>query len=403
MSESSEDVLGATFRKLLRELRDTLAPFVLGRVKKRFGQDWWTKGVEPLLHPADRRAALRFERSKEEWFAARDAPFYLKYIGDRWVWKELFKNDFDRAAEAYALELRDNRNIHQHDEILKPLTKGKVTRAVDTSALLFDALGLAPAAQRVRALLQEEESKVPVLSPAPSKLPSTRRVLSATVTTAAVAEAVRFFDSRYGEMEEALWHLSKVARRDLLRQRSSDAVQALVWTIKSWWGIQGVTEQIKTVAARALAAETWTEKLFEATPEFTPAAEAFACERVSGLVSRLQTLGGTTRQEYSLASKVLHWLVPWRVPVYDSLVRKSLDIPSSWEARRAYSELVRKEYDVVRRLNAAGSTWIGKVEPRSPFRAIDKYLWWLAGGPNQKAVIVRDPWKVVRALGTTLD
>jgi hypothetical protein len=30
---------------------------------------------------------------------------------------------------------------------------------------------------------------------------------------------------------------------------------------------------------------------------------------------------GVPRREYSLASKVLHWLMPWQVPVYDSFVR----------------------------------------------------------------------------------
>ncbi len=216
-----------------------------------------------------------------------------------------------------------------------------------------------------------------------------------------ITEAVRAFDNRYGDMEKALWCLAKAAREDLLQKRGSEVVQTLVWTIKSWWAVQGVRRQIKVATAQALAEETWTENLLDLAPEFTPEAEGFAHERVSALVSALQALGATTRQEFSLASKVLHWLLPWRVPIYDSFVRRSLDIPPSWEAKDAYATIVRREYDVVRRLFAENLDWIGTIEPRSPFRAVDKYLWWLAGGPSQQAVIVRDPWRVVRGLGMT--
>lgn len=34
-----------------------------------------------------------------------------------------------------------------------------------------------------------------------------------------------------------------------------------------------------------------------------------------------------SRREFSLASKVLHWLMPWRIPVYDSFVRGMLGVP----------------------------------------------------------------------------
>ncbi len=62
----------------------------------------------------------------------------------------------------------------------------------------------------------------------------------AVVTSAEVAEGMRAFDGRYGDMERALWCLSRAAGLDLLRGESSEVVQALVWTIKSWWGVQGV-------------------------------------------------------------------------------------------------------------------------------------------------------------------
>src|SRR4051794_31619784 len=75
---------------------------------------------------------------------------------------------------------------------------------------------------------------------------------------------------------------------------------------------------------------------------------------VSSLVERSRALG-VPRREYSLASKTLHWRMPWRVPVYDSFVRLSLGIPQAWDHPDAYQR-------------------VGELEPRSPLRAFDKCL-----------------------------
>lgn len=58
----------------------------------------------------------------------------------------------------------------------------------------------------------------------------------------------------------------------------------------------------------------------------------------SEIVSRSTSLG-VLRCEYLLASEVLHWLVPWRVPVYDSFVRKTLAVPASWDHLEAYRKV----------------------------------------------------------------
>ncbi len=42
--------------------------------------------------------------------------------------------------------------------------------------------------------------------------------------------------------------------------------------------------------------------------------------------------------------------------------------------------------------------WLGGVEPRSPVRGLDKYLWWLGGGSAGTAAVVKDPWRVLRSL-----
>ena len=223
---------------------------------------------------------------------------------------------------------------------------------------------------------------------------------SPSPSSSEVAEGVRAFDRLYGDMDKVLWCLSRAARKDLLRGSNSEVVEALVWTIKSWWGVQGTKKETKVLMAQALAAQPWTQALFTARTELVVEAEEFACERVSALVSALEALGAG-RREFSLASKVLHWLLPWQIPVYDSFVRKSVEVATSRADKDAYVEIVRWEYGVGRRLLAERSEWTGTIEPRSPFRALDKYLWWLSGGSSERAVVVRDPLSVVRRLGIT--
>ncbi len=107
----------------------------------------------------------------------------------------------------------------------------------------------------------------------------------------------------------------------------------------------------KTQMASALPQTlNWSPDLFRPTSGSDPGAEEYAYECVSELVGRSMSMG-SPRREYSLASKVLHWLLPWRVPVYDNFVRgspvsrlrgitpghtgRSRAIPSPWPASRA--------------------------------------------------------------------
>lgn len=224
----------------------------------------------------------------------------------------------------------------------------------------------------------------------------------ATISASDVAKAVAAFNSIYGEMERALWRVSRAAREPLLRRRESTLVGALAWTIKSWWGVQGVRSEIRAISARALASLEWTEAMFEERTMIPADGEHFARTRVPDLVSSMIAFGAK-RREFSLASKTLHWLMPWRIPVYDSFVRDTVGVPKSWADEDAYREIVRREYEVVRRLSEADSGWTGETDPRSPFRAIDKYLWWLGGGNAGRAVVVKRPWDVVYRLGLEPD
>ena len=81
---------------------------------------------------------------------------------------------------------------------------------------------------------------------------------------------------------------------------------------------------------------------------------------------------GVSRREYSLASKALHWLMPWQVPVYDhSFVRGALGVPASWDHPEAYRKIAAEVITMASTVTE-DSAWIGSLEPRSPLRALDK-------------------------------
>lgn len=217
-------------------------------------------------------------------------------------------------------------------------------------------------------------------------------------TDAERATAVATFDARFGEMEQVLWWLSVNSRPGLLAGESSPVLEALVWTVRSWWGVQGVRSETKVQMARALAESmTWSPDLFGPVPEYGPDCAGFACERVAEIVRRSMSLG-VPRREYSLASKVLHWLMPWRVPVYDSFVRETLGVPPSWDHPEAYRKVTAEIFAMAQTMTGEPA-WIGSLEPASPLRALDKLTWWLGGGSTGAAAEVRDPWQVTRGLG----
>jgi hypothetical protein len=212
------------------------------------------------------------------------------------------------------------------------------------------------------------------------------------------AAAINLFDARFGQMEQVLWFLSARSRPGLLAGESSPELEALVWTVKSWWGVQGVRSETKAQMATALAeAVTWTPDLFGPVLGYGPDRAEFACEQVAAVVERGMLLG-VPRREYSLASKVLHWLMPWRVPVYDSFVRSVLGVPTSWDHPKAYRKVSAEIFALARSMTE-DDAWTGSLEPASPLRALDKLTWWLGGGSTGTAAQVSDPWQVIHKLG----
>jgi hypothetical protein len=172
----------------------------------------------------------------------------------------------------------------------------------------------------------------------------------------------------------------------------------LVWTVKSWWGVQGVRAESKQLMARALASLEWPDDVFAEAASPPQEGVRFALDRVSEVVRRGKSLG-VERREFSLTSKVLHWLLPWRIPVYDSFVRERLAVPSGWDHPEAYREIAHTLLESAQGFTSADLSWLGSVEPRSILRGFDKCLWWLGGGNAGTAEVVRDPWRIVHQLG----
>jgi hypothetical protein len=221
-------------------------------------------------------------------------------------------------------------------------------------------------------------------------------MLSTTINISEAAEAVRLFNLRFGEMEKVAWCLSRASMAELLAKVPGATLSELVWKVKSWMGLQGVESAIKTIAPQSLVEFDWTPDLFDDL-SFAQATEDFATESVSKLTSRMVELGAR-RNEFSLSSKILHWIAPARVPVYDSYVRELLGIPSFYKSGEAYEKLVEWEFEAARKLMNADTSWVGDIGPRSLLHALDKYLWWKGGGAEGHAVVVKDPWEVIRRL-----
>ena len=128
------------------------------------------------------------------------------------------------------------------------------------------------------------------------------------------AVAVEALNARFGKMEGVVWCLSKHCRQPLIDRTSAPVVDTLVWTVRTWTGVQGPTLGTKRLISRALSEMSWSWDLFGAPAQLPADAEEYAYNAVSTLVKKSMALG-VPRREFSLCSKVLHWLLPRRVPV----------------------------------------------------------------------------------------
>jgi hypothetical protein len=205
----------------------------------------------------------------------------------------------------------------------------------------------------------------------------------------AVLQAVIVFNSRYGAMESALWNLSLRARESLLAGETLET-EVLVWTVRSWWGVQGAQRTTAAVAAEALRCVGLERSAFKESLGGGEEDEQECIRIISGVLATMKELGAP-RMEFSLVSKALHWLMPWRMAPYDSFVRTSLGIRGSASPLDAYREIMAWQRKTCVSLLGAGDGWMGAIEPKAPFRALDKFLWYEGGGSANASVIVKHP------------
>lgn len=88
---------------------------------------------------------------------------------------------------------------------------------------------------------------------------------------------------------------------------------------------------------------------------------------------------------------------------YNSFVWQALNVKlqGSDDQEPAYREVVSRVFNIATRLFGSGRLSLGELEPRSPLRALDKYLWMEGGGAVGCALVVRGPERVLREPGPT--
>jgi len=196
-----------------------------------------------------------------------------------------------------------------------------------------------------------------------------------------VRYAVDAYNRRFGGDDQRVWVAVPRVREVLIQGSYSEVLSDFVWQVRRWGRIQGPSSDERKPMATALLELDWSSLDFNG--------EAFMASDEEKALSYLRDLvdaslsKGVRKRHWSWASKVLHWIVPTKLPVYDLLVRKHLGL-GSIEGPPAHSAIIRWEYEAARRLLPHRALVVGPAEPNALLRALDKYLWWTNGGEQSK-------------------
>ncbi|MBI5949977.1 MAG: ATP-binding protein [Chloroflexi bacterium] len=143
-------------------LGDTLRPYV-ERELKRAGGNWWTDYVLPAVSPLTRQKLPSLpKRGVNGQLGPLDVADLLSLITRNWA--AAFRGKLPDSARSWAEELRNSRNDWAH-KASGDVSAAIADRAIDTAALLLDAVEPAAAAA-MRLLKDQPAAAVPAPLPA---------------------------------------------------------------------------------------------------------------------------------------------------------------------------------------------------------------------------------------------
>lgn len=192
-----------------------------------------------------------------------------------------------------------------------------------------------------------------------------------------VKAAVEEYDSRpkWGGADEQLFRKATQAR-ELLREPEfqRERLGDFIWDVWRWGKIRGVSGPGRDDAT--LAQAVWAVRV--EINEIQPPHRDFSKEGIRRTVHLVEKVvkdsePGLESAQWSWSSKILHWLAPHQVPIYDRLVRDTL--ASGRTGREAYEAIVSREFEWARSFTRSQGKAVGKSEPATLLRALDKYLW----------------------------
>ena len=130
-------------RKALDHVKEGLKPFVERELRAKLGARW----------EEDARTRLGMSTGRTgtpNW----DTQALLKAIGQEF-WNDVFRTSLQPGDRTYAMELKDVRNKHAHDE---PFTDDDAYRAIDTAQRLLEAVHARPQAEECGKIKREQMS-----------------------------------------------------------------------------------------------------------------------------------------------------------------------------------------------------------------------------------------------------
>ncbi len=186
-------------------------------------------------------------------------------------------------------------------------------------------------------------------------------------------------DPDCGAEDERCWVKTARARELVLGLSYSPdtprEIAAYAEEIRMWGSIQGVSRDDYPRAAVVLWKDPVRKRIRELkqhTIMTAPLNDVVGLEEalVQGMVG-----AGIPKTHYSWASKMLHFLLPATMPVYDSYVREYLETTQGIDA---YRVIASRAKECAKELAPHEEKIVGTREPRTLLRAIDKFYWWEA-------------------------